>query len=495
MRSERWSYDDERAEVLTEDGAGPILEYSNGKIKTYDGEGHVMFLGVSGAGKSRRGTIPMTLSFIKNKESGIIVDPKGEIYKNTKDYITRDYDLHVIDFRNPYGDDAEGWNPLHAPYVLWKTKKPENINLAETMIEELAYALYPVKDLKDPYWNESGKSVFLAGVHMLFEIAEEDQVNLANVRRVIMDGDKTESGYRSGGRKTETFLHKFISTRKDLPDIAEKLDCFLENAETTSACIRSSFISGIASLTRGESVSNFLSRDDFCINEIRGDKPMLVYIIIPDETPIYDSVAGIMVSQLMNNYIRLAENEFGGKLPIRVNVVLEELGNVGRSINNLPHLLSAGRSRNIRVELVLQALSQLDEIYGQANSVTIISNCDVKVAFRVSHWDSLEVFSNLCGKKEVMRQGYATHEQLISEAQLAAMETGQALVMISGRVKYITWLPDYTEMNILKPIKMPKKVSRKRRDTQISYFDIVKYLKEYEERNRLQRCMEMIEEN
>lgn len=85
-----------------------------------------------------------------------------------------------------------------------------------------------------------------------------------------------------------------------------------------------------------------------------------------------------------------------------MNFCLDELGNIGRAINNLPHLLSAGRSRNIRVELVLQSISQLDDIYGKSNATTIMSNAAVKIAFRVNHWDTLSEFSRLCGEREIV---------------------------------------------------------------------------------------------
>ena len=102
MRSERWTTSIERAKTLKTEAAGPVLAYDNGKILSHDGEGHVMILGVSGSGKSRRGTIPMTMSFIRNRQSAVIADAKGEIYANTKDMIPSDYDVHVIDFRNLY---------------------------------------------------------------------------------------------------------------------------------------------------------------------------------------------------------------------------------------------------------------------------------------------------------------------------------------------------------------------------------------------------------
>lgn len=58
------------------------------------------------------------------------------------------------------------------------------------------------------------------------------------------------------------------------------------------------------------------------------------------------------------------------------------------------------------------------------------------------------------------------------------METGQALVIVSGRIKFITWIPDFTEMNISKQVTVVKKKEKKKAAKKVSYFDIQKYVKE-----------------
>lgn len=470
MRSERWTTAIERAKVLKTEAAGPVLAYDNGKILTHDGEGHVMILGVSGSGKSRRGTIPMTMSFIKNRQSAVIADAKGEIYANTKHMIPDEYDVHVIDFRNLYEEGAEGWNPLHAPYVLWKAGTPENRHIAEQMIEGLAHTMYPEAKGTDPFWIKEARNVFLAAVYALFEFAEADQINLASVYYLISKGEE-----RFG---PSTYLKTFVEMSESNENVAMQLQSYVTTANDTRAGIRSTFLDGLSIATKSISVRNFLSHDELRINDLRGDKPTLIYIIIPDETPIYDELTGVLVSQLMNHYVRIAEQKYGGKLTIRVNVLLEELGNIGRAITNLPHLMSAGRSRNIRVEFVLQSISQLVDIYGESNATTIMSNCDVRIAFRVNHWDTLTELSRICGEREINCEGHISREPLITQSQLAAMETGQALVIVSGRVKFVTWIPDFTEMNISQQRRVSKKKIQRKPANKSSYFDIQKYVKE-----------------
>ena len=473
MRSERWTTKKERGKVLKVGAAGPILCYEDGKILTFDGEGHVMILGVSGSGKSRRGTIPMTMSFIKNGQSAVIADAKGEIYANTKDMIPDNYDVHVIDFRNLYEEDAEGWNPLFAPYVLWKKGTPENRHIAEQMIEGLAHTMYPEAKGTDPFWIKEARNVFLAAVYALFEFGSEEQINLASVYYLISKGEE-----RFGG---STYLKAFVEMSESNENVAMQLQSYVTTANDTRAGIRSTFLDGLSIATKSVSVRNFLSHDELRINELKGDRPTLIYIIVPDETPIYDELTGVLVSQLMNHYVRIAEQKYGGKLPIRVNVLLEELGNIGRAITNLPHLMSAGRSRNIRVEFVLQSISQLVDIYGESNATTIMSNCDVRVAFRVNHWDTLTELSRICGEREVNYEGRVSREPLITQSQLAAMEIGQALVIVSGKMKFVTWIPDFSEMSISECKVKSKRKPKRKTVTQVSYFDIKKYVEKKKE--------------
>lgn len=165
------------------------------------------------------------------------------------------------------------------------------------------------------------------------------------------------------------------------------------------------------------------------------------------------------------------------KLPCRLNVCLEELGNIGKSISSLAHLMSAGRSRNIRCHLVLQSLSQLDTLYGPSEASTIRSNADVLIAFRTNHWETLNELSHKCGEREVDGNNHVSRESLITPSQLASMKTGQALVMISGHTKFITWLPDFTEMFDCSNWKAPRRIVRKG-NTKVEVFNIKEYVQE-----------------
>ena len=470
-RSERWATLKEKKRVLTENGTGPVLYYEFGKYFTHDKEGNVVIIGESGTGKTRREINAMVIAGItaKEKESFVIADPKGEIFKSTVGFASDEYDIYKFDFRGLYKEGITCWNPLTAPYELWKSGIPENVSRAEQMIEELSYTMYPATTHNDPFWIQEARNVFLGAVYTLFSCAKPEEINLTSVYYLITKG---ETRFASS-----TFLHEFIRLEEENENATMQLYGYVTTARETKGSIRSVFLDGLSIATKSESVRSFLSNDDIRIHELTGDKPVLIYVILPDETPIYDKLAGNLISQLMNHYIYIAESKWGGKLPVRMNFCLDELGNIGRAIGNLPHLLSAGRSRNVRVELVLQSISQLDDIYGKSNATTILSNAAVKIAFRVNHWDTLAELSRLCGEREVKMDDRIKQQPLITPSQLGAMELGQALVIISGRTKFITWLPDYTEIfSETQMVRTRKCVSSKRR-TRAQVFDIVEYVR------------------
>lgn len=440
MRSERFANEREIERALKEDISGAVLRYKSGKYLVDGNEGHMIIMGESGTGKTRREIDPMIINSItsEKKESWIIADPKGEIYSETAKYASDDYDIYRFDFRNLSKLDNTCWNPLAAPYELWKSGTAENKFRAEQMVDDFAHAMYPVAPNTDPFWVTEARNLFEGAVYTLFSYAKPEEVNLSSVFYLVQKGEDKFA--------MSNYLRELVELEGENENVAMQLYSYVTAPSETKGGIRSSFLNKLSMATKSESVRKFLSNDDIHINNLTGDKPVLIYIILPDETPIYEELAGVLISQLMNHYIYIAEDKWGGKLPIRVNFCLDELGNIGRAINNLPHLLSAGRSRNIRVELVLQSISQLDDIYGKSNATTILSNTAVKIAFRMNNWDTLSELSRLCGEKEVVIDGKVNAQPLITPMQLGAMEMGQALIIISGRLKFISWLPDYTEV-------------------------------------------------
>lgn len=480
MRSERWSTECEIMQALapaSREQAGPVLYESDNVKWVYPYEGHTIFLGMSGVGKSRRCIMPMVRSLIDAEESFLIVDPKGEIHRQTVCYAKDKYDVHVINFRDIC--TSERINPLAYPYENFCSDNPAKKQLALEAIDDLAFSLYPSTLQTEPFWTLSARSLFTAAVYCLMSLAESpEQITLQNIYRLISLGDERADGY-----PLSTYLRKALEFLGEDSVAGMLLHSYVTTASDTRGGIRSEFLEGISIFARSEALVQMLSNDELQVNHLDASKPTAIYIILPDESAIYDKLCGVLIEQIATHYIRLAQDEYAGKLPRRMNIVLEELGNIGAAIPQLPHLMSAGRSRNIRCQLVLQSLSQLDKIYGSSAAITIYSNADLIVSFRVTHWDTLQELSQKCGDRYFYssRDGYALKEALITPTQLMAMETGQALVLLGGHIKFISWLRDYCDVydcsNWAPPEAPPLKPY-----VPLSNFDIREYVKKHIEK-------------
>ena len=446
---------------------GATLYFHNAIGYVNNSEGHTNILGGSGQGKSRRMSYPTCASVLNNKESLIAVDPKGELYKYTACYAEENHQLICIDFRNLLY--SVRWNPLHLITVLYHSGNPEDKERAEAILDELSHNLYPTPENQDPFWIHSARSVFIGVVHALLDYAEPEEINICNVYNFIATGEE-----RLGA---STYLKEFVNMLPKDSVESMLLLGYVTTASDTKAGIRSVFLEGLSLFVRSEGLKRFTSYSDLKIDELLGDKPVAIYIIIPDESPVYDDLAGVLVSQLLTHFISIAQNKYDGVLPCRLNILLEELGNIGKAISNLPHLMSAGRSRNIRIYMILQSLSQLKDIYGESKTETILGNVSTTVAFSCNNYDTLERFSNICGSRYIKVDKVNQKEPLITASQLGAMEIGQALIILNGRLRYITKLPDYEE--VYKNVKLMKPINEKTHDDiSVRYFDLQKLVKE-----------------
>lgn len=443
-RSERWNTVNEikrRFHETTDpvNGAGPVVYVENGRKYSDDSESHIAVIGRTGKGKSQCCSLPYMREILKKGESLIMLDPKGEGYKKNACYIPKHYQVFCVDFRNPRKSPTK-WNPLSTPYRLFCSKDPDDNDIASSMLSELWNGVYPYDGHSDKFWTDSSVNYAKGLTYGLFETAGKEAINLDSVA-VMME----QSEIRFGG-PGNTILKEFYE-QLPLDSLAKRnLATYVTAPNETRASIHSVAASGLEVFSRSKGLMEMLSDDTLNIMDIDVNRPFILTVITPDETDVYSALAGLLVSQVSQHLIRVAQ-EMGGKLPIRVNIILEELGSVGRAISQLPNLLVASRSRNIRCMLVLQSgASQLVDIYGKSKAEIINSCIGITIGFSTNSWETLTEWAQRCGEKQIENSGHIIKEQLITASQLAAMPTGTALVMVDSQYKFIAHLPFYDEM-------------------------------------------------
>jgi len=130
------------------------------------------------------------------------------------------------------------------------------------------------------------------------------------------------------------------------------------------------------------------------------DKPIAIFMIIPDYDSSRNSIASIFISQVYTNLARSASLTRGNKCHQRVKFRLDEFGNLP-AIHDMDTNITVSLGRNILWELYVQGYSQLDAVYGKDTAKTIKSNCQNHVYIMSTEKETAEEISALCGKKTV----------------------------------------------------------------------------------------------
>lgn len=340
---------------------GIPVTYLNGNYYYDDSFNHTLIIGSTGSGKTICEIMPLIFNLGYSEESMIINDVKGELYSNTSSFLKEQgYKINVVNLRNALSSD--GWNPLHLPYKYFKEG---NIDLAGDMIENFAKSLTKNLSSKDMYWEKSATAVLTALCYALIEDANsEEEVNLYSLYNLLVEhGSKTIDRFNS---LDLYFQQKPIGS---LSKMAYATGSFAKG-ETRATLF--SVLATTIKIFSDTGIANLTSRTDFELDSI-GKEKIAVFLIIPDEKESRHELASLFVDQCYQSLINTAQLYESGKMPIRVNFILDEFANMP-PITSISNKITVSRSRNIRFYLVIQDFAQLKEKY-KDSAGTIKSNC------------------------------------------------------------------------------------------------------------------------
>ena len=187
-----------------------------------------------------------------------------------------------------------------------------------------------------------------------------------------------------------------------------------------------------------------LMEDDELELDTIGDKKTALFLIMSDTDTTFNFILAMVQSQLINLLCDRADDKYGGRLPVHVRCLLDEVANI--TIPNLERLISVLRSREISACLVVQAQSQLKAIYKE-HADTIIGNCDTTLFLGGKEKTTLKEISEVLGKETI--DSFNTSEnrgrdvshglnyqklgkELMSQDEIAVMDGGKCILQLRG---------------------------------------------------------------
>ena len=416
---------------------GPVILSDNKKLYYEDSENHIAVLGRTGCGKTSTVVFTHVLNCLNASESVVCIDPKGDIYSTTAGVAReKGMPVYVLNFAKPFSS-PNFWNPLLYPYKMFNSKNFEDKNRGCYEVDDIVRSLFSNTTGSDPYWDNSAQELTSGLIYSLFQKGSEDEINLASVRNMLAQAQQ---------RDYSSFLLRTFAEYLDDDGLAKtNLQSFISAPNETRASILSVTSSGISKFTKSIGLMHILSHDNIDLANLNVEKPFAIYLILPDEyISTIAPVAAIFLNQLIK-ILGCIARDYSGKLPVRVNLIVEELGQIGKSLPELPTLLSVSRSRNIRIMAVLQDENQLTSIYGKADADIINSSFATIFNFTTNRFDSLEEVSRRCGEKTIEVNGSYITKPLITPTDIQKMGVGVCIVSC-GAHRFVAHLPFYNEV-------------------------------------------------
>ena len=450
--------------------AGIALINNGKKIYVDDSEYHNLVIGSTGSGKTTAIIYPMIELLSKHGESMIITDPKGELYEKKSNMLrAKGYNIILLNFRDPGRGNA--WNPLTLPYKLWQNG---NQDKAIELLEDLAANILYDEGNKnaDPFWEKTSADYFSGITLGLFSDAKEDEINLNSISLMTTVGEEKIGG--------STYVKEYFNMKDpNSPEYVSASSTILAPSETKMS-ILAVFKQKIKLFASRANLSEMLSYSDFNIEDI-GRKKTALFIVIQDEKKTYHSLVTILIKQIYETLIDVAQS-CGGSLPIRTNFLLDEFANMP-PLKDVTTMITAARSRLMRFTMIIQNFAQLNEVYGEQNAETIKGNCGNMVYLISTELRALEEISKMCGEIKV-KTGKDDKEKeetrpLITISDLQKLKMNEVIIRRLRMAPFKTKLtPDYKMNWGVEYKKADITAIKPRPRREVKVFDVRDFVKE-----------------
>ena len=199
----------------------------------------------------------------------------------------------------------------------------------------------------------------------------------------------------------------------------------------TNSLLKEYLTSGITYITSGS---------DFDLKEIiEGEKPVALFITIPDENSTKYPIATLLIKQLYNFMIYLATESKDDHLKRKAYFYLDEFAQMPK-IKEFKQWTGACRSRWIYFDIILQSVSQLYSIYGKEEGSSILSNCAIHLYLGSSDIETVKYFHDELGKETIVTRSSSNSSKDLNSGNINANYslTSRDIVPINQLTNMIT---------------------------------------------------------
>ncbi len=384
----------------------------------------------------------------KDLKGNIVMRP---VMKDGK-YVHEPYDVKIFNTIN--FDKSMHYNPF-----VYIRKEKDIMTLVTTLIDNTKGK--GDKSGED-FWIKAEKLLYMAYIGYLWYEAPIEEQNFESLLELINASECREDD--ENYKNAVDLLFEDLEAQNPKHFAVRQYKKYKLAAGKTAKSILISCGARLATFDY-EEIREITRYDELSLDTL-GDHKSALFIIISDTDDTYNFLVSIMYTQLFNILCQKADDEYGGKLPVHVRCLCDEFANIGL-IPNFEKLIATIRSREISASIVLQAKSQLKNIY-KDSAGTIIGNCDSRIFLGGAEEETLKSLSESLGKETIdirntsltkgSQQSSGVNDQktgreLKTRDELETLDGGQCILQLRGVRPFLSEKYDITQHKRYKLLK------------------------------------------
>jgi type IV secretion system protein VirD4 len=370
----------------------------------HDGPEHILAFAPTRSGKGAGFVIPTLLAW---PESAVVYDIKGENWGKTAGF--RNQAGHLCFKFSPLERDSSRFNPLAEIRLFTDRDVSDAQNIAEMIIRT------GEDSPQERYWQEAAVTI-TAGMtlHVCYANAEHGR----SASLTELSGVFTRPGitFRETLEELLNYPHDRNGQQhwrlptgeptRTHPLVKEKAQEMLDKEDKDFSGVLSTMKTALA-LYSDPLVSRCTSTSDFTVQDlVNHERPVSLYLVVPPSDKIRLRPLMRLIFTMVVN--RLTEKlDFEGARQLhnrhRLLFLIDEFPSLKR-MEIFADALSYMAGFGLKAYLITQDIRQIVDEYGPNES--IVSNCQVRVAFAPNQYETAELLSKMTGIQTIKKASF-----------------------------------------------------------------------------------------
>lgn len=337
---------------------------------------NLLVLAPPGSGKTATIVLNYIASAIRRGESIVTTDTKGEVWSKTVELARKHgYLVRRLDLKNPQCSD--GWN------ILGELRRDDiRAKIASKTI------MRNTGDERDIH--ASAEEALLTALCLFTELHPSippEEKTLYNAYSMLFSGSAT--------------LDATFDICKDDPEMRVVYESYATSIQG-SPNLRGNIVTNLLnrlSIFSSPAIRELTSTPDIDLL-LPGQQKCIYYVVLPDQHNSMKLLSSLFFSFLFWNLCDYADALPGQRLPVPVNVMIEEAYACGE-LPTITNALATVRSRGISVAMIAQGIDQFHLLYGEEMTNSILECCATYACLGTNTQSTASLFSWLAGKATV----------------------------------------------------------------------------------------------